>query len=141
MPDLDPPGDHRGTQAEQEIAHDRAGERRLDDIDQPPMQGEQRDDDLGGVAQGRVQQAPQGRPERLRQGLGRIAHQPGERYDRQRRGEEHQDRVSPHPVECDRDGDEHQQPVSLHLDDSVRSVPSHRGVANALQDHTRDRVV
>ncbi len=69
------------------------GERRLDDADQAAIEREQADDDLGRIAQSRVQQGPQGRPEILGQGLGRIAHQAGKRHDRQRRRREHHDRV------------------------------------------------
>ena len=80
----------------------------------PRLQREETDDDLGRVAQGRVQQAAQSRPEVLGQGLGRVAHQPGQRHDRQRRDGKHQDRVEFQPVENDRDRDEDQQPVQFH---------------------------
>ena len=54
--DLEPAGDHRNPQTEQQVADDRTRERRLDDPDQAPVQREQADDDLRRVAQRRVEQ-------------------------------------------------------------------------------------
>ena len=42
---------------QQQVADDRAGQRRLDDLDQAGLQGEERDDQLGDVAERRVEDA------------------------------------------------------------------------------------
>ena len=59
----------------------------------PRLQCEHADDDLGRIAQRRIEQPAERRPEIFRQRLGRIAHQPGQRNDRQGRDAKQHDRV------------------------------------------------
>ena len=120
---LEPPGEHRCPQAEQEVADDRAGDRRLDDVDQPLLEGEQADDDLGGVAERGVQQAPAVGPSVLGQRLGGVPHQARQRRDRQRRRREDQDRIRPPPVSAIAIGMNTRRTVQLPRHLRLRSNP------------------
>jgi hypothetical protein len=58
------PDQDRRAETEQAVADDRAGDRRLDDLDVARAEHEQREDELGGVAEGHVQQTADRRPAR-----------------------------------------------------------------------------
>ena len=62
---------HRGAHDEQDVADDRADDRGLHDLVQPLAEREQRDDQLGRVAEGDVQQPADARARARRQLLGR----------------------------------------------------------------------
>ena len=83
--DSEPARQQARPQDQQEVADDAARQRRLDHVVEPLEQREQGDDQLGGVAEGGVQKAPDARPEPVRERLGRLADQPGQRDDGQRR--------------------------------------------------------
>ena len=73
-----PADQHARAEDEQQVADDRAGERRLDDLDQPGLQGEERDDQLGDVAERRVEDAADLRAGQRAEPLGREADDPGQ---------------------------------------------------------------
>ena len=56
-----PPDQHGRAEHEQKVADDRTRDRRLDDVVEPLFQGQQRDDQLRGVPEGRVQETADGR--------------------------------------------------------------------------------
>ena len=83
-----PPIRTLSAQDQQQVADDRAGQRRLDDLDQAGLEGEERDDQLGDVAERRVEDAADLRPGERAEPLGRQADDPGEPEDRRRRHDE-----------------------------------------------------
>ncbi len=70
-------------QHEQDIADDRAGQRRPHHLGQACCQGSQANDDLRRIPKGRIEQTTDPVPEALRQGFGGDADQPGERDESQ----------------------------------------------------------
>ena len=78
---------------EQQVADDRAGDRRLDDLDQAGLEREERDDQLGDVAERRVEDAADLRPGERPEALGRQADDPGQPEDRRRRRRRRERRV------------------------------------------------
>ena len=82
-----PADQHAGPEHEQQVADDRAGERRLHDLDEAGLQREEGDDQLGDVAEGRVEDAADLRPGQRPEALRGKADGPGqpEDPDRQRR--------------------------------------------------------
>ena len=110
-------GQQARAQHQQQVADDRAGDRRLDQIEQSGADGEDRDDQLGGVAEGSVEQAAQARAGVMRQLLGPLADEAGER-DEADSGEDKDDRRagSLRHVEHERDraGDEHDEQNTIH---------------------------
>jgi hypothetical protein len=77
------------TQAEERVGEDRADERRLHELRQPLPQGEHRDDELGGVAERRVEQPAESRSQPRRDVLRPLADADRERDERERRAGEH----------------------------------------------------
>jgi hypothetical protein len=73
---------------EQQVADDRTRDGRFHQVEQPGTQGDDRDDELCGVAERRVEQPPDSFAESLCELLGGSAHQGGERDDRRRGREE-----------------------------------------------------
>ena len=103
VPCRNPPIEHARPEHEQQVADDRAGQRRLDDLDQPGLQREERDDQLGDVAERRVEDAADLRAGQRAESLGREADDPGQTEDRDRRDDEDQVVVGMQPeVEDDR---------------------------------------
>ena len=80
--------------------------------------------DLGSIAQRRVEQPSHCGTQKFRQDFGGLAHQCGQRNDRQRRSEKHQNWVRADPVEDDSDRDKHEQPVQIHLSSQDSVSPS-----------------
>ena len=76
-----PADQHAGPEHEQQVADDRAGERRLDDLDEAGLQREEGDDQLGDVAEGRVEDAADLRPGQRPEALRREADGPGQPED------------------------------------------------------------
>jgi hypothetical protein len=72
---LAPADEHRGAHDQQDVAEDRADDRRLDDLLQPGVQREERDDELGEVAEGDVEEAADARAGARGELLGRAAHE------------------------------------------------------------------
>ena len=80
------------------------GQRRLDHLDQAGLQSEERDDQLGDVAERRVEDAADLGPGQRPEPLGREADHPGQPQDRRRGHDEDDRRVRVQPeVEHDRD--------------------------------------
>ena len=101
-------GDEGEPEDEQQVAEDAAGDRRLHQLDQPRAERHDRDDELGRVAERRVEQAPDGRTGAVGQVLGRLAHVARERQHPQARGEEHPHRGRVHDV-AQHNADRHRQ--------------------------------
>ena len=102
---------HRGAHHQQQVAEDRADDRRLDDLLQPRLEREQGDDQLRRVAERDVQQAADAGPGAVRELLGGAAHQRRGRHDAERRGEEDQDRIGVGQIQDDRDDDERDEQI------------------------------
>ena len=81
----------REAEDEEEVADDATGQRAAHDLRQPVVDGEERDDQLGRVAEGRVEEAADSRARVVGRVLGRLADQPGERDERERREHEELD--------------------------------------------------
>ena len=71
--------DQREPEDQQQVAEDAAGDRRLHQLDQPRPQRHDRDDQLGGVAEGGVEEAADRRAGAMGQVLGGLAHVAGQR--------------------------------------------------------------
>jgi hypothetical protein len=71
-------------QHEQEVAHHRTGKRRADDIRQAVREGDERNDQLRGIAEAGVQKAADSRPGVVRCLLGRLPDEPRERNQGER---------------------------------------------------------
>ena len=78
---------------EQQVADDRARQRGLDDVDESGLQGEERDDQLGDVAERRVEDAADLRAGDRPQPFRRETHDPGKTEDRRGRQHEEERRV------------------------------------------------
>ncbi len=102
--ELQPAGNHRSAEDEQDIADDRSGDRGLDDADQTVRQRYQSDDQLGGVTEGRVQQAANPWTGARGEMLGGPPHPAGQRDDREARDEEERRVVVPCRHEAHRHG-------------------------------------
>ena len=87
---LQPAEQERRAQHEQRVGDDRAGERRLDQHVLAGAQRRERDDELGQVAERRVEQAADRVAGLRRDRLGRVAEQRRERHDGQHREHEQQ---------------------------------------------------
>ena len=79
---------------EQAVGQDRADQRALDHHDQSGAQAEDPDEQLGQVAQGRLQDAGQPGPEALAELLGALAHESGQAGQGDRRGDERGGRIA-----------------------------------------------
>ena len=109
---LEAPGQHGGAEHQEEVADDRTGERSLDHRIETRSQGRHRDDQLGGVSEGGIQQAAQPLAGPVRELLGGAPEPAGQRHDRQR-GRQEDPRMPLRREELQSDGDrnEDQQPV------------------------------
>ena len=122
-------GKHREAQNEKQIADDRAGDRGLHHFDQPGLEREDADDELGRVAEGRIEKpADDGRRSR-RQFLGGLADEPCQRHDGQRRKEKDRDRRDAGKGGADRDwheGEEREEQIVRCVSQATypRSIPS-----------------
>ena len=104
-----PAGQHRGAQHQQHIADDRADDRGLDHVVEPGAQRDQGDDELGGVAEGGIEQAARAFAYPGGEMLGGVPHPGGERQDRQPGGnEDPQVGMRREVLERDRDRNEDQ---------------------------------
>ena len=74
--------DEREAQHEQEVSDHAARQRAADDLRQALVDGDQRDDQLGRVPEGRVEEAADARAGVVRRVLGRLADQPRQRDER-----------------------------------------------------------
>ena len=102
---LDAAHEQRQPEDQQEVPEDRAGERRLHHLDPVVQDQEDGDDQLGDVAERRVDEAADPRARVQRELLRRPADQPGERHDRRRRRQEdRQVSGAPNSRIADRDG-------------------------------------
>ena len=87
---LEAAGQERRPQHQQQVADDRAGERGLDHVEHAGAQRHQGDDQLGGIAQGGVEEAADALAETGCQLLGGDAKQTGQRHDGEAGHQEHQ---------------------------------------------------
>jgi len=76
----------REAQDEEEVADDATGERAAHDLGQPVVHGEERDDELGRIAERRIEEASDPGARVVGRVLGRLPDQPGE-WDEGQRGE------------------------------------------------------
>ena len=83
----------RDPEDEQEVANDRADQRRLHHCELTSADQEHGHDHLGEVSQGRVEQSSAARSEPDRELLGGSADEACKRHDRQGRGGEDEDRL------------------------------------------------
>ena len=83
-----PADQHARAEHEQQVADDRAGQRRLHDLDQAGLQREERDDQLGDVAERGVEDPADLRAGQRPEPLGGQPDDPGEPEDRGRRHDE-----------------------------------------------------
>src|SRR5512132_3275892 len=99
--------EEREAENEQDVADDASGQRAADDLGQPLVDRQQRDDQLGRVAEGRVQEPADARAGVVGRVLRRLADQPGERDERKCRQDEQLDVAEIEQViRGDRDGRE-----------------------------------
>ena len=89
---LDAADEHRRSHHQQDVAEDRAGDRRLHDLVEPLLEREERDDQLRRVAEGHVHDPADPGARLVRDLLGGAAHGRGGGDDAQRGGEEDQGR-------------------------------------------------
>ena len=103
--------EHRRSQDEQAVAEDRAHERGLHDLLQSVAQREQRDDQLGSVAEGDVHEASHAGPGARGELLRGVAHQRRGGHDRERARDEHERRRRFGGPQGERHGDERAERV------------------------------
>ena len=72
-------GDDRHAQDKEDVAQDRPGDARLDEVGFTLVQGEEGDDHFGGVAEGCVEQPADAGPHRLGEAFRRPSHEARER--------------------------------------------------------------
>jgi hypothetical protein len=84
---------------EQDIADDRTGDRRFDDVVEATLQRHERDDQLGGVAERRIEKTAEARTGAFGQDLGGAAHQAGERHDGECRAQKDPGGIAVHELE------------------------------------------
>ena len=107
----EPPEEECETEDEEQVSEDRSGERGLHDLDLALQQQENRDDQLGDVAEGRVQQPPDPWPRVKGELLGGAADQSREGEHGSGRDEEDEQLGVEDELAEDRDRHEHEQPV------------------------------
>jgi hypothetical protein len=106
-----PAQQERHAEREQQVGEDGAGERGAHHVEQPRAQRDHGDDQLGGIAEGRVEQ-PAERVARVgRELLGRAHDEARDRHDRERRAQEHPGRRRAGVLHRERDRDHRQQPL------------------------------
>ncbi len=86
-----PADERRCAEDEQDVADDRTGERRLDQVRESLAERHHTDDELGGVPERRVQQAADAAAEVLREDFSRVADERRKRQDRERRRKKDRD--------------------------------------------------
>jgi len=106
-----PTEQERQPEHEQQVPEDRPGQRRLHDLDAVVEDQEDRDDQLGHVAERRVDQPADARPGVQGKLLRRAADQSRQRKDGRGRGQEYRQVGATGDLERDRDRHEHQQPI------------------------------
>ena len=109
--EAEPPEQEGDAEREQEVRQDGADERGPDHVEKARPQRHEGDDQLGGVAEGRVEEPADRVAGVGRELLGRPDDQARDRHDRDRRDEEHPGRRRAGVLERERDRDERQQPV------------------------------
>ena len=87
------PDEQREPEDEEEVADDAPRQRAAHDLEEPVVDREEGDDQLGRVPEGRVEEAADARARVLGGVLGRLADQPGERDERDRCEDEERDFV------------------------------------------------
>jgi hypothetical protein len=132
---LQPAGQDRRAQDEEHVSDDRSGERRLHDVVEPPVEGHERDDELGGVSEGRVHEPADAGPEPRRELFGRLPHDAGERNDRRAGESEHEERIPREPVRDDRERDEAEEELERVLGREECSGAGPRTVAWSAGSH------
>ena len=90
VPKRKPPASAAAPVTSSRFPIDRPGQRRLDDLEEPGLEREERDDELGDVAEGRVEDPADLRPGERSQPLGGRTDDPREPEDRGRRRGEHE---------------------------------------------------
>ena len=105
--------ENRRAEHEQKVADDRSSDGRFDDAGQPFAQRDQRDDQLRGIAKGRIQKAADARTRARGQLFGRATHPASQRDDRDRGDDE-------------RAGSRSATPARI----GARSQPARRAAAN-----------
>ena len=108
-PELEPAREQARAQDEQQVADDAARQRRLDHVVEPSLKREESEDQLGGVAERGVEQAPDPGPKPMSKLLGRLSHQSCQGDDRQSGREKADNRRSAQQGSKDRDGDGDEQ--------------------------------
>ena len=102
---------------EQQVADDAAGDRRLDQLDMAFVQSDERDDQLGRVAERRVEKAAPSRPRPSRELFGAKADEAGERYQRDGGRDENPGRAGRRKGEHPGHGRDRQQQVEPVVDE------------------------
>ena len=106
---LEPADEEGDAEHEHAVREDRADERRLDDVDEPLVQSEERDEELRQVAEGGLDDAGAARAEPRAQLLGRRSDRAGERGERGGSDEKRQYGSEPGEVADRGDQDERRQ--------------------------------
>ena len=134
-PVAQPADDERDPEHEHAVREDRADERRLDDVDEALAEREERDEELGQVAERGLDDARAARAEPGAELLGRGADEPGERGERDRGDDERHDVARAREVADRRDddhgeGDRQLDPLApVHRRETVTERPSDEGRA------------
>ena len=105
-------GQHGGAEHQQDISDDGAGDRRLHHVVQPGTQRGERNDELGGIAERRVQEPANAFAHALRELLRGPAHPAGKRQNGEAGGRENEQiPLGSEEFQADRDRDKEQKPV------------------------------
>ena len=133
------PRSEGGPEHEQDVRGDAPGQRAAHDVRQPLVDREQRDDQLGRVPEGRVEEPADSGSGVLAGVLGRLSDQPRERDERERREHEQHDLArSDDPVEEEddrREGERGPQEVPRH---GVASLPRCLARLSSLAQRLRE---
>jgi hypothetical protein len=106
---LQPTREDGHAQHEEHVPDDRAGEGRLHDVVEAALERGERDDQLGRVPEGGVQETADSRAELRRELFGGASHEAGERHDGEPGAPEHGERSKVEALRQDGDRDEHEQ--------------------------------
>ncbi len=122
---FNPPTSAARAEDEQHVADDRPGERCLDQVDVALAQCQRADDQLGGVAERRVEQAADPAAEAASQRLGGPPDRRRERQDRGDRDEEHEGvALGPDVADDERQRNRSEEPApGRHVDAIVSRTP------------------
>ena len=99
-------GEEREPKDEQAVGQDRSDQRRLDDPDQPLVQGKQRHEQLGKIAERRLDRSRTSRPKSAAELFGGGAHEAGKHRERNGGGGEAQNGIRAGEIERSCDGDQ-----------------------------------